>query len=131
MTLIWLWIIEWAIIDAVSYYFCFLLQVIIEWAIIDAVSYYFFFLLQVTSELLDIASSNSCVDHPLCEECTDTLIQQVEEQLQFTANKARSYSTLLDELKRMPLQSTQNLAQQLFEVCSIRYLLVNGIIPHV
>ena len=31
--------------------------------------------LQVTSQLFDMLSDNSTVDHPLCEECTDTLLQ--------------------------------------------------------
>ena len=31
--------------------------------------------LAVTSQLFDMLSDNSSVDHPLCEECTDTLLQ--------------------------------------------------------
>ena len=37
---------------------------------------------QVTSELFDMLSDNSEVDHPLCEECTDTLLQSMEQQLE-------------------------------------------------
>lgn len=35
--------------------------------------------LAVTTELFDIISSNSQVDHPLCEECTDTLLESMDQ----------------------------------------------------
>ena len=33
---------------------------------------------RVTSQLFDLLSDNSSVDHPLCGECTDSLLQVVE-----------------------------------------------------
>ena len=34
--------------------------------------------MRVTSQLFDLLSDNSSVDHPLCGECTDSLLQVVE-----------------------------------------------------
>ena len=35
--------------------------------------------LKKTAELFDIISNNGDVDHPLCEECTDTLLERLVE----------------------------------------------------
>ena len=35
----------------------------------------------MTSQLFDLLSDNSSVDHPLCGECTDSLLQVGEETL--------------------------------------------------
>jgi beclin 1 len=35
--------------------------------------------LAMSAELFDIISSNSDVDHPLCEECTDTLLDTMDQ----------------------------------------------------
>uniref|UniRef100_A0A2P2HZR8 Beclin-1-like protein n=1 Tax=Hirondellea gigas TaxID=1518452 RepID=A0A2P2HZR8_9CRUS len=72
--------------------------------------------LKVTSELLDLASTNSNLDHPLCEECTDALLQQVDKQLTFTAAKARSYTQLLDQLKNTRAPNIEHLELQLKEL---------------
>lgn len=72
--------------------------------------------MQVTNTLLDIASMNSSIDHPLCEECTDTLMLQIDQQLTFTANKAKSYSNLLEELQRMSLPDTTALETEFEEL---------------
>ncbi|XP_018007303.1 beclin-1-like protein isoform X2 [Hyalella azteca] len=69
--------------------------------------------LKVANTLLDIASTNSSIDHPLCEECTDSLMLQIEEQLHFTANKAKSYVRLLEELQQMPQPDTNRLEAEL------------------
>ena len=37
--------------------------------------------LKTTAELFDIISNNGDVDHPLCEECTDTLLETMDQQL--------------------------------------------------
>uniref|UniRef100_A0A4W3HMT7 Beclin-1 n=1 Tax=Callorhinchus milii TaxID=7868 RepID=A0A4W3HMT7_CALMI len=37
--------------------------------------------LKVTSDLFDIMSGQTDVDHPLCEECTDMLLDQLDQQL--------------------------------------------------
>lgn len=49
------------------------------------------FLLQVTGDLFDIMSGQTDVDHPLCEECTDTLLDQLDTQLNITENECQNY----------------------------------------
>ena len=46
--------------------------------------------LRTTAELFDIISNNGDVDHPLCEECTDTLLETMDQQL-----KVRPHSYFL------------------------------------
>ena len=36
-------------------------------------------------------SNNSSVDHPLCEECTDTLLQRLEQQLEQAEQDSQQY----------------------------------------
>uniref|UniRef100_A0A8B9J4R3 Beclin-1 n=1 Tax=Astyanax mexicanus TaxID=7994 RepID=A0A8B9J4R3_ASTMX len=43
--------------------------------------------LKVTSDLFDIMSGQTDVDHPLCEECTDTLLDHLDTQLNITENE--------------------------------------------
>ncbi|XP_048373052.1 beclin-1 [Sphaerodactylus townsendi] len=45
--------------------------------------------LKVTGDLFDIMSGQTDVDHPLCEECTDTLLDQLDTQLNITENEER------------------------------------------
>lgn len=54
--------------------------------------------LKVTSSLFDILSCQSEVDHPLCEECTDTLLDQLDEQLELTEKECQDYKELLEKL---------------------------------
>lgn len=49
------------------------------------------FLAQVTSDLFDIMSGQTDVDHPLCEECTDTLLDHLDTQLNITENECQNY----------------------------------------
>ena len=46
---------------------------------------------QVTGDLFDIMSGQTDVDHPLCEECTDTLLDQLDTQLNVTENECQNY----------------------------------------
>lgn len=46
---------------------------------------------QVTSDLFDIMSGQTDVDHPLCEECTDTLLDHLDTQLNITENECQNY----------------------------------------
>jgi hypothetical protein len=48
--------------------------------------------LRVTIELFDMLSDNSEVDHPLCEECTDTLLESMEQQLELAESDAQAQS---------------------------------------
>ena len=47
--------------------------------------------LKVTASLFDMLSDNSSVDHPLCEECTDTLLQCLELQLEQAEQDSQQY----------------------------------------
>jgi len=54
--------------------------------------------LKVTSQLFDMLSDNSTVDHPLCEECTDTLLQSLEQQLELAEQDSQQYQEYLNKL---------------------------------
>jgi beclin 1 len=57
--------------------------------------------LRVTSELFDILSCQSNVDHPLCEECTDNLLDQLDQQLKTTEDECKDYRDFLVKLNAM------------------------------
>uniref|UniRef100_A0A8C7Y0V7 Beclin-1 n=1 Tax=Oryzias sinensis TaxID=183150 RepID=A0A8C7Y0V7_9TELE len=52
--------------------------------------------LKVTSDLFDIMSGQTDVDHPLCEECTDTLLDHLDTQLNITENECQNYKFFWD-----------------------------------
>merc|ERR1719495_2204679 len=54
--------------------------------------------IKVTSHLFDMLSDNSSVDHPLCEECTDTLLQSLEQQLELAEQDSQQYQEYLNKL---------------------------------
>jgi len=54
--------------------------------------------LRVSSELFDMLSDNSQVDHPLCEECTDSLLENIEKQLELAEQEAQEYQDYLHNL---------------------------------
>ncbi|KAL1130120.1 hypothetical protein AAG570_013058 [Ranatra chinensis] len=60
--------------------------------------------MKVTADLFDIVSSNSEVDHPLCEECTDTLLELMDQQLKLTEDELNDYTQFL---KRLESDDTQ------------------------
>uniref|UniRef100_A0A8C1YEL2 Beclin-1 n=1 Tax=Cyprinus carpio TaxID=7962 RepID=A0A8C1YEL2_CYPCA len=47
--------------------------------------------LKVTSDLFDIMSGQTDIDHPLCEECTDALLDHLDTQLSMTENECQNY----------------------------------------
>lgn len=53
---------------------------------------------RVTSELFDIMSEQSDVDHPLCEECADALLDQMDQQLKLKEDECKDYREFLDQL---------------------------------
>lgn len=55
--------------------------------------------MKVTAGMFDILSNNSEVDHPLCEECTDTLLDLMDKQLKLTEEEWHDYSEFLQRLK--------------------------------
>jgi len=54
--------------------------------------------LKVSSQLFDMLSDNSQVDHPLCEECTDTLLESMEQQLELAEQDSQEYQEYLTAL---------------------------------
>jgi len=58
---------------------------------------------KVTSRLFDIMSDQSDVDHPLCEECTDQLLDQMDQQLKVTEDEYNDYRQFLERLRELPV----------------------------
>lgn len=55
--------------------------------------------LHVKATLYDCLSNNSDVDHPLCDECTDTLLELMDNQLRLTEAEWKDYSEYLKKLE--------------------------------
>ncbi|XP_034837569.1 beclin-1-like protein [Maniola hyperantus] len=55
--------------------------------------------LHVKATLFDLLSNNSDVDHPLCDECTDTLLELMDNQLRLTENEWKDYTDYLKKLE--------------------------------
>ncbi|XP_032891128.1 beclin-1 isoform X2 [Amblyraja radiata] len=69
--------------------------------------------LKVTSDLFDIMSGQTDVDHPLCEECTDTLLDQLDQQLNVTENECQNYKNCLEILEQMSQEDEEQLLEEL------------------
>ncbi|NWU84874.1 BECN1 protein, partial [Onychorhynchus coronatus] len=72
--------------------------------------------LQVTGDLFDIMSGQTDVDHPLCEECTDTLLDQLDTQLNITENECQNYKRCLEILEQMNEDDKEKLQTELKEL---------------
>ncbi|XP_015919894.1 beclin-1 [Parasteatoda tepidariorum] len=55
--------------------------------------------LRVSAALFDIMSDQSDVDHPLCEECTDNLLDQMDQQLRIAEEECKEYRDFLEHLE--------------------------------
>ena len=75
-----------------------------------------FSLLKVTSRLFDIMSGHSRIDHPLCEECTDTLLDQLDQQLKITDDELKDYNVFFNKLNEKPSVDTDALSKELAEL---------------
>ncbi|XP_006862450.1 PREDICTED: beclin-2-like [Chrysochloris asiatica] len=51
---------------------------------------------KVTADIFDILSGEKAMDHPLCEECTDNLLEQLDIQLTITESTSQSYRNCLE-----------------------------------
>ena len=68
----------------------------------------------MTSQLFDIMSAQSDIDHPLCEECTDTLLDQLDHQLKVTTDEFNDYSKeFLDKIDASKEEDSGLLAKEL------------------
>lgn len=56
--------------------------------------------LKARAELFDNLSSNSEIDHPLCDECTDTLLELMDNQLKIAENEWNDYNNYLQKLEQ-------------------------------
>ncbi|ETE61707.1 Beclin-1, partial [Ophiophagus hannah] len=72
-------------------------------------------LTEVTGDLFDIMSGQTDVDHPLCEECTDTLLDQLDTQLNITENECQNYKKCLEILEQMTEDDKEKLQLELKE----------------
>lgn len=55
--------------------------------------------LQVSSALFDLMCDQSDIDHPLCEECTDNLLDQMDQQLKVAEDECKEYREFLEHLE--------------------------------
>uniref|UniRef100_A0AAQ6AN17 Beclin-1 n=1 Tax=Amphiprion ocellaris TaxID=80972 RepID=A0AAQ6AN17_AMPOC len=69
--------------------------------------------LKVTSDLFDIMSGQTDVDHPLCEECTDTLLDHLDTQLNITENECQNYKQCLELLSHLQVEEEETLLAEL------------------
>ncbi|XP_051968399.1 beclin-1 [Xyrauchen texanus] len=72
--------------------------------------------LKVTSDLFDIISGQTDVDHPLCEECTDTLLDHLDTQLNVTENECQNYKNCLELLSQLPEEEEVSLLNELHQL---------------
>ncbi|XP_014219117.1 beclin-1-like protein [Copidosoma floridanum] len=61
--------------------------------------------LRVRATLFDVLSSTTSCDHPLCDECTDSLLMLMDQQLRLTENEWSEYRDYLRRLEEEQLQS--------------------------
>lgn len=79
--------------------------------------------LQKSIELFDLVSSTSDIDHPLCDECADTLVNMLQHQLSAAEDESREYQQYLSKLTKEQNQldtSTNNLATMERELASLQ-----------
>ena len=72
-----------------------------------------FSFVKVTSQLFDIMSGQSTIDHPLCEECTDTLLDQLDQQLKITDDELKDYKVFFEKLNDKPSLDGEALSKEL------------------
>ena len=63
--------------------------------------------INATSALFDMMSSNTNIDHPLCEECADQLLNQLDAQCKLIEKEYHDYTNLINKLN----QQTDNEAE--------------------
>lgn len=56
--------------------------------------------INATTALFDMMSSNTSIDHPLCEECADLLVNQLDVQCKIVENEYTDYTQLIARLNQ-------------------------------
>ncbi|EDO42490.1 predicted protein [Nematostella vectensis] len=81
--------------------------------------------LKVTTQLFDIMSGQTEVDHPLCEECTDALLDQLDQQLRITEDELKDYKEFLHKLNSQQLTGSESLSKELEDLQKEEEELIN------
>ena len=66
--------------------------------------------------MFDVMSAQSDIDHPLCEECTDTLLDQLDQQLRITEDELKDYTEYMENLQEQDPLDEQPLEEELAEL---------------
>jgi beclin 1 len=76
--------------------------------------------LRVANRVFDIMSSKSSVDHPMCQECTDMLLESLEKQMTDVGRERDCYIEFMKKVKdsRVTKEEEEELAKQVEEVYS-------------
>lgn len=61
-------------------------------------------------------SGQSSIDHPLCVECTDTLLDQLDQQLKITDDELKDYKVFFNKLYDKPSLDGDALSKELAEL---------------
>eukprot|EP00117_Sycon_ciliatum_P034449 scpid43929/ scgid26287/ Beclin-1; Coiled-coil myosin-like BCL2-interacting protein len=69
--------------------------------------------LKVSSQLFDIMSGSGEVDHPLCQECTSSLMTSIVKQLGTSETELKTYQEYLERLEKAPLPDETHLKKKL------------------
>ncbi|XP_008509199.2 beclin-2 [Equus przewalskii] len=64
-------------------------------------------------DIFDILSSEKAVNQPLCEDCTDNLLLQLDSQLVLTASESENYQRFLETRERMSEDERETLQEEL------------------
>ncbi|KAI8996809.1 autophagy protein Apg6-domain-containing protein [Pilobolus umbonatus] len=74
--------------------------------------------LKVATRLFDVMSSKSSVDHPMCQECTDMLLESLEKELEDVSHERDCYIDFLKKVKdnRMTKEEEDVLKNQVKEL---------------
>lgn len=77
--------------------------------------------LKVAQHLFDIISGVSIMDHPLCKDCADEMLQKLDQRLEEITSDNNAYAAYLERLKTQHVseESIQQLQVELSKV--IRY----------
>ncbi|GAA5810312.1 hypothetical protein MFLAVUS_003733 [Mucor flavus] len=74
--------------------------------------------LRVANRVFDIMSSKSSVDHPICQECTDMLLECLEKQMNDVGRERDSYIDFMKKVKdsRVTKEEEEELSKQVEEL---------------
>ncbi|XP_037946329.1 beclin-1-like protein [Teleopsis dalmanni] len=74
--------------------------------------------LQLQAQLFDCLSSNSEIDHPLCEECADSMLEIMNRELKIAENEYNDYKNYLKHLENDP--ETPNVSELEKELAELK-----------